>query len=281
MNRFLLTVCCALLAMPAFAQFYYQDIYTARRTEQEHAVFQANKVSKLTVKSLDARMENNNDFVCEKTFLHGYRQINALTKSNQTGASLLTTYFSEKGKLTRSVDSSYASVNTSVYIYGDAGRISAIRFSSTSGDKMDLFTYAEAHIYEYDTNGRLQKMIRRKDSLDYSTISFKTDDKGNVTEETEKAKDFTKTVYYKYDDQGQLTDIYRYNPRQKRMVADDLFDYDEQGRLSQMTTVLSNAASYNVWKYFYDDKGLITKEECYDRGKTPLGMVKFSYEFNP
>lgn len=279
MNRILLTLLFGCVILPAEAQLYYQDIYTAKQTMKDHALYVANKVSRLTLKSFDAGLQTNNDFVCEKTFRDNYRRMDALTRSNQTGSSQLTSWFNDQGQLLKSVDSSSVSVNTSIYEYDAGGRISSILFSSTSGEKIGQFAYSEVHHFEYDAGGRLKAMTRTKGRLEYSVVSFRTDEKGNVVEENERAKDFSKTVFYKYDDEGRLTDVYHYNPAKKRMVPDYMFDYDSSNRVSEMTTVLSDAAGYNVWKYFYDEKGLLSREECYDRGKTPLGMIRFTYEF--
>jgi hypothetical protein len=38
-----------------------------------------------------------------------------------------------------------------------------------------------------------------------------------------------------------------------------------------------NASNYLHWKYFYDDKGLISREECYGKKHALLGELEFDY----
>jgi len=44
-----------------------------------------------------------------------------------------------------------------------------------------------------------------------------------------------------------------------------------------MTTVNGETASYTIWRYTYDDKGLPIQEECYGKKKELLGTVRYKY----
>jgi hypothetical protein len=62
------------------------------------------------------------------------------------------------------------------------------------------------------------------------------------------------------------------------MLPDYLFDYDKNGRVIQMTQIQPNNADYLIWKYTYNDKGLKSREQVYNKKKEYMGRIEYHYE---
>ena len=258
----------------ARAQYYYQDIYNTDRTAATMAQFKANNVSFQHVKTLDANQQTDNDFICVRGTNPTFRQLRAVTQSRSSGRSVLTSTFAASGRLTRTVDSSENSISTMQYRYTPSGELAEI--DAVAKGREDKFRSTEKRRYEYDSMGRLQRLVIKKGGRDSTIVLFKTDSSGRVTEEAAPGR---QRVYYNYNAQGRLTDVLRYHPSRKRMLPDYSFEYDAQGRLAQMTVVNIQSGDYLIWQYRYDEKGLPERENCYGKGKELLGMVRYTYEF--
>jgi YD repeat-containing protein len=278
----LLGLCLLLLSGPVTAQYYYQDIYNTRRTSENMALLKEHDVKAQLVQSLDANMETDNDFQCQRLLSPTYRQMKAVTRSRATGLSIMTSTFSPQGRLTRTVDSTEGSITTIQYQYDGNGLLTGIRTTSQTRQPGNKFRFTETRNYAYDSLGRPVRMVHKKGlGNDSSLVLFKIDDKGRVTEEQEYNKTLrSPRIYYNYDEQGRLTDVLRYHPAKKRMLPDYMFEYDAQNRLQQMTTVNAETSDYTIWKYQYDEKGLPAREDCYGKEKALLGLVRYRYEFN-
>lgn len=277
-----LGVCLLLFTGRSMAQYYYQDIWNTRQTSQNMSLLKEKEVRVQEVQSLDASMNTDNDFKCQRVLGLNYRQMRSITRSPATGLSVMTSTFSAKGLLTRTVDSTESSINTTQYRYDTAGRLTEINSVSVSQVSGQKFRMTESRSYQYDAQGHLASMVHKKSlGEDSTTVLFKTDAQGRVIEEQEYGKTVrSPRIYYNYDSQGRLTDVLRYHPGKKRMLPDYMFEYDGQQRLSQMTTVNAETSNYTIWKYHYDAGGLPSKEECYGKQKELLGIVKYTYEFN-
>ncbi|RPE09164.1 hypothetical protein EGT74_19345 [Chitinophaga lutea] len=270
----LLSAALLLLLHGASAQYYYQDIYSTGQTAATMAGFKANKVSFQHVKSLDANQQTDNDFVCIRGMNPSHRQMRAVTQSSVSGRSVLISTFNTAGRLTKTVDSAVNTIGTVQYQYTADGRLGEIQ--TLSKGREDKFRMTETRRYEYDTTGRLQRLVIKKGGLDSTLVQFKTDTAGRVTEEAAPGRS---RVYYNYDAQGRLTDVLRYHPVRKRMLPDYSFEYGADGRLAQMTVINIEKGDYLIWKYSYDAKGLPAREECYGKGQELLGMIRYTYEY--
>ncbi|HEX5555277.1 MAG TPA: hypothetical protein VFX43_18700 [Chitinophagaceae bacterium] len=275
-----LVLLCFCLSVSAKAQYYFQDICNARSTMEEHHRNMSQGIHHIRIRSYDADHSMNKGFRCVKKLSGDFRHVITETGSVQTGNSVINSFFDDSGRITHTVDSTALSVNDTYYYYDHdkSRRIDSLRFYSYAAKNKDTFRFKEAHVYHYDAGGRLQKMVRRKNGKPYSVVTFDTDSAGRVIKESERGKyDTVPPKYYKYDGQGRLTDIFHYNADRQKMEPDYLFDYDEQNRLAEKTTVTMNASNYLLWKYFYDDKGLISREECYGKKHALLGELEFDY----
>lgn len=282
-KHFFLAICLLLFSGRTMAQYYYQDIWNTRQTGQNMALLKEKEVRVQDVQSLDANLESDNDFKCQRVLSSNYRQMRSITQSPATGLSIMTSTFSSRGLLTKTVDSTESSLSTVQYRYDTAGRLTEIHSVSQSLVTGQKFRTSETRTYQYNSQGHLTSMVHKKSlgGADSTTVLFKTDAQGRVIEEQEYGKNLrSPRIYYNYDSQGRLTDVLRYHTGKKRMLPDYMFEYDAQQRLSQMTTVNAETSDYTIWKYQYDDKGLPLREECYGKQKALLGMVRYKYEFN-
>jgi YD repeat-containing protein len=267
--------------LSAHAQYYYQDICNAQKTMQEHRQYREKGIRHIRIRSYDADHSPNKGFRCVKKISDDFLQVKTETASFQTGNSTIISMFDDSGRIVHTIDSTALSINDTYYYYDghDLRRIDSIRFYSYSVNGTDTFRFHEAHAYKYDDSGRLRKMLRSKNDKLYSVITFSTDSLGRVISERERGKyDTVPTEYYKYDDRGNMTDIYHYNPLRQKLEPDYLFDYDNHGRLAEKTTVTMNTNNYLLWKYFYDERGLVSREECYGKKHALLGELDFEYE---
>lgn len=273
--RILTTICLTLALGIARGQHYYQDIISTGQTAATMAQFKANKVTGQIVRSLDANQETDNDFICVRTTQAPYRTLKAVTQSRNSGRSVLTSTFSTSGRLTKTVDSTEHTISTVQYKYTEKGWLEDVE-SGVRG-REDKYRLQEKHRYEYDSTGRLLRMILRKGNADSIIVTFKTDKDGRVIEEMEPGR---QRIYYNYDAQGKLTDVLRYYPARKRMLPDYSFEYGADGKLAAMTVVTPETGDYLIWKYSYDEKGLAQREDCYGKGLELLGRIAYKYEFS-
>ncbi|ACU63711.1 hypothetical protein Cpin_6306 [Chitinophaga pinensis DSM 2588] len=269
------------LNLSVSAQFYYQDIVNTARTEANMALLKENKIVAQVVQSFDEDRNSDNDFRCTRELSPNFRQIRSVTVSRSTGYSAMTSYFNTKGKLTKTIDSTRNIITTVIYMRNTndtSGKIQEVYL--TSYEPKTKYKFTETRRYQYDQQGRLSQMIHfHGDRIeDSTTVSFTLDSLGQVSEEIESGKGSKgRRIYYKYNDQGLLSDIVRYSPTRKKMLPDYIFDYDAQNRLGAMTTVNGETATYTIWRYSYDEKGLPTQEECYGKKKELLGTVRYKY----
>lgn len=264
------------IAGKGFSQYYFQDIYNTQQTVATMALLKENKVKTQQVLTLDADLQPDRDFRCERNLNPTYRQMKTQTQSSSTGYSAMTATFGPNGQLTKTTDSSGASITTTLYRYDNGGRLQYISSTSTARDSKLRFD--ETRTYSYDPAGNLQLLTQRKGN-DSTVVAFKTDSAGHVTEELDKRRGTR--IYYNYDKSGRLTDVYRYQAAKKRMLPDYIFEYNAQGKLTKMTTVNAQTSTYTIWQYEYQPNGLPLSETCYGKGKELLGMVKYGYELNP
>lgn len=279
---FFLIAPCIGICIQVHAQYYYQDVCNARNTMEEHRQYRQLGVHTVHIRSFDYSHSLNKDFHCTRDLSADFRQVTTRTSSLQTGKSVIITDYDAAGRIVSTLDSTQASVNTTRYYYDslETTRIDSLLFDSYANNDADTFRYREKRIYRYDTSGHLTAILREKNGTPYSTVSVETDSAGNVTGEVEKGKyDSTPPVHYKYNAAGQITDIFHYNKATGKLNPDYLFDYDPSGRLLEKTVVTMNIKSYLLWKYSYNDKGLIASEACYGKKHALQGTMEFQYTY--
>jgi YD repeat-containing protein len=122
-------------------------------------------------------------------------------------------------------------------------------------------------------------MLRIKDKKDTSVVSFKLDEKGNVSEEQSIRRGVSSDpVYYYYDSNNRLTDIVRFNNKAKRLLPEYMFEYSPKNQVIQKITVPGNGSNYLIWRYQYDDRGLRVREAIFDKYKQLTGKIEYQYQ---
>jgi len=261
----------------ANAQYYYKDIIGTKETADLIKSYRNNKVSKVILNSYDAENTKNDDFYVEQVFSAPEQMLRTITRSGVTNESVLTSYADAAGNVIKTVDSSETIITTSVYNYNAEGMLQSVISNST--DTAHSINQVEEHHWQFN-NGKIERMLRIKDKKDTAYVSFKTDEKGNITEERSIRKGtISEPVYYYYDNNNRLTDIVRFNNKAKRLLPEYMFEYSPANQVIQKITVPANGSEYLIWRYQYDNKGLKIKEAVFDKHKQLTGKIEYLYQF--
>jgi hypothetical protein len=151
---------------------------------------------------------------------------------------------------------------------------------STTNDTFLSALTGEIHQYFYKPDGSPDYAYIIRNQSDTVQVNFTTDNQKLVLEETwtRRKKEIEKYYYY-YNDKQQLTDIVRFNSKSNKLLPDFVYTYNEAGNIIQMIQVPRTGNNYITWKYIYNEKGLKTTENCFNKEKQLLGTVVFSYDY--
>ena len=265
------------LSLTANAQFFYKDIWTNQQLTREFSILKNENIRTVSVKSFEDDGEPSDGFYCERKIDRNFTKSEMISRSQITQQSLLVSYYNDKGWIMRTVDSSQTSLARSDYEYDNKGRIIMITNFTRANDEAAGIT--ETHQYIYNAAGKPEKMIRKKNNADVSTVNFTIDEKGNVIEEEEVTRGIKGRKYlYYYDDKNHLTDVVHYNERAKRLLPDYMYEYNQLGQIRQMISTDDNASNYFIWKYTYNDQRLRESEKCYSKERRLLGSIQYAYK---
>lgn len=261
------------------AQYYYKDIVGTRETNSLMSLYIANGVRSVSLKSYNADGSETANFLAGQIIDPDGRTMKTVSQSGETDSSVLVSWFDEKNRLVKTVDTTGSSINTSVYEYDGQGKLTQIK--SNSEDTLKSSKEVELHLWQYDASGKPTKMTRIVNNIDTTVIQFQSDEQGNIIQETSYKKNKAdEPVYYYYDNNHHLTDIVRYNNRLKKLLPDYMFEYSDAGQVIQKITVpASHTSDYLIWRYQYDSKGLKTKEACFTNDKQLAGKIEYRYQF--
>ena len=258
------------------AQYYYRDLVAPVATSQQLQQYREQKVKSVQVSSFEGNGAPAEGFSVQQTINPAYTQITTLTKSSLAGESQLKTFYDNSGRVLRTIDTTDGSSSTSEYTYNQSGQVTTITNTSVSAGQS---REKEVHLWYYNADGKPERMIKIKNNIDTTFISFVIDDKGNIAEETSVRKGKALPgFYYYYDDKNRITDIVRYNTRVKKLLPDYMFEYNNQGQLRSMIIVPEGSDDYQRWVYQYDETGLKIKETCLNKRKQVIGRVEYSYK---
>ncbi|HEV7330805.1 MAG TPA: hypothetical protein VGN63_07190 [Flavisolibacter sp.] len=266
------------LAFPAAAQYYYKDILGTKESNNLVASYRNNSVQNVTMKSYTVNNTPLDDLSVQQFFSPVTKTLVTITKTTYQPASYMTTFFDEEGRTIKTTDSAAGNVSTTTYWYNPQGQIQSI--FTQFGDSMAVLKTDE-HIWQYGDQNRISKMLRIKNGKDTSVVSFVLDDNGNVIEEQETRR-FIKEepFYYYYDAKNRLTDIVRYNKKAARLLPEQMFEYSVRNHMIQRTMIPQNSNDYLIWRYRFNDRGLKTREEIFNKDKELTGKVEYSYTFS-
>jgi len=262
----------------AHAQFLYKDLVVTRQNNARWKLFIDNHIKSVTLKSLEADGKPTEGFMGDQQVSGDYMEMTSHTKTAGSVDGWIISRYAN-GRLIRNTDTSDTYQSTTEYQYDNEGRI--ISITNTSIETDNQVKAVEQHIWSYDPahGGRPSGMIKIKNGHDTTYVGFLVDDKGNIVEErSDRLGEALPTIRYYYDEDNRMTDIVRYSPRAKRWLPINIFEYEE-GRLKSMLVVPEDGNSfYQKWYYSYDDeKGLKTKDQCYNKLKELLGTIEYEY----
>jgi len=257
------------------AQYYYKDIMTTIKENNEFSVLKNNNIKHIKITSFDENDQPSEGFFCEKKINKNFSQSQLMTKSNITGESLLVTEYDNNGNVIKTTINTPHNTNTAEYKYDSAGHITLITTTTIADGDSSGITETREYFYQ---NGKPVKMLRKKNNFLVSTITFLSDDKGNITEETPSGNSSDKKYYYYYDDSNRLTDVVHYNKIANRLLPDYMFEYNTGFQPKQMISVDETGRNYFIWKYTYDDKKLPEIQKCFSKEKQLLGTIQYEYQ---
>lgn len=265
-----------LLTAVCHGQYYYKDLIVTGQTASQWQRFKTSRVKAVSLSSFEANGQPSEGFQGQQD-MGDLSKITTHTRTAGTPESWIIAFYTPGGWPTRIVDTSDTYRSVSEYHYDDQGRLTAIQNTSTETD--NHMKDGERHIWQYDAKGHPTGMLKIKGANDTTFVRLVPDDKGHVAEEhaTRNHIDLP-TVYYYYDDAGHLTDIVRYNVKARRLLPDYVFEY-EGDRLTSMLIVPEGSSDYQKWYYEYDEKGLKTRESCYNKQKDLMGRIEYTYKF--
>ena len=274
----LLSLALLFLSFTGSAQYYYKDILGTKESNDLVASYRNNSVQNVTMKSYTVNNTPLDDLSVQQVFSPETKTLLTITKTAYQPASYMTTFFDEEGRTVKTTDSAAGNVSTTTYQYNQQGQIQSI--FTQFGDSMAALK-TDAHIWQYDGQNRISKMLRIKNGKDTSVVTFVVDANGNVIEEQETRR-FIKEepFYYYYDAKNRLTDIVRYSKKAARLLPEQMFEYSVRNNLIQRTTIPQNSNDYLIWRYRFNDRGLKTREEIFNKDKELTGKVEYSYTFS-
>jgi YD repeat-containing protein len=256
-------------------QYYYLDIVGTKQTNQTYKLLRAFQYKRINATSFEGNAPSK-DFVLEQTITPDGRQIITRSASIGNTESFFISQY-QNNRVVKTVDSSRNAINTVLYEYDNAGRLTATH--NTSEDFDGTFKTSESHIWTYNDKGLPEKMLKIKNKTDTTLVTFTFDDQDNVAEEKWiKNHSTLENYYYYYNPKKQLTDVVRFNRKAKAMLPDFMFEYDAKGHIAQMTQTQKGTANYLVWKYLYNEDGIKQKEVVYNKQKEMLGRIEYSYQ---
>jgi YD repeat-containing protein len=274
--RFPMLIVFLLAVFSAKSQYYYKDILLTRQNQENWKSFRDLKVKQADIQSLDANNEPTAGFSCTQTFSADYSTITTYTKSSNTAASSLITYYDLNGRLIRTTDTSDTFKSTTDYMYNENGQLTSLLNNSIETDNQ--VGAIEKHLWIYEGN-QLKKMIKIKGETDTTVVNLVKDERGNIIEEKSvRYGQSLPSIYYYYDNEGRLTDIVRYNQKAGRLLPDYVFEYISD-RISSMLFVPAGSTDYQKWSYQYAVNGLKASETCYDKKKQLVVTINYNYRF--
>ncbi len=274
--KWLLTLCLSMLLTNLFSQYYFNDLVATQQANEQYKLLRGQKVKIVKATSYEPDNSITEGFLLEQDISLDGKKI-VLTAATTGGKKETSTTQYEFGKLKRSHSYTNGIDTKTEYTYTDKGAVQRIVFTTT--DTAMKSTNTEVHEWLYNESGQPVSMSKVKNKSDTTLIECIRDDQGLVVEERWKRKNRgIETYYYYYDAKKQLTDIVRFNARLKKFLPDYQYEYDDLGRVSQLTQFSLSSASYLIWKYRYTEQGLKQEESAFDKERKLVGKMVYNYE---
>ncbi|MDP4262308.1 MAG: hypothetical protein Q8941_07230 [Bacteroidota bacterium] len=277
------------ISVSLHAQYYYNDLPGTQEINNKMKAYLSARVQSVTATGYDPQGVKTTDF-------NEWQEVQAngpvLKITTRNGQTVTRVYyqFDNKTRLISTRDSAGDAQNITSYTYDASGNLVSIKTSLK--DSPDSLNETEVHQWLYNAAGKPVKMFRIMNGTDTAEYRFTLDEHGNIADETQYRKGIggdsvyyiyeNQRVYYYYDARNRITDIVRYNKKAKRLLPDIMFEYDDNNRVIQRTTVVSSTTpDYFIWRYAFDEKGLKTKEALFNKFKELKGRIEYTYSFIP
>ncbi len=259
---------------PAKSQYYYRDLISIQQINTEMAAYKKANIRKVKIKSFDDKGNLTEDLFVEKKISKDYLSAKTNTSSINTATSLIFSSFDKKGLLYKMYDTSESIAKTHNYFYDSLGNLVKTIVNSVSRDDDYVVSMSEEHLYILNQKHLPEKMFCIKNKTDSLEILFGYDENNNLA--IEKNTRTGALYYYYYDSSNRLTDIVHMHEYKKRMIADYVFEYDDQNNITQMTTIEEGSNEPTTWKYKYNGN-LKISEQAFDKDNLSLGKVEYIY----
>ncbi|HNP24299.1 MAG TPA: hypothetical protein PKM63_20765 [Panacibacter sp.] len=256
------------------AQYYYNDIVTAKQTTQQYLVLKNSGVREISAASFEADGSPTDDFTLVQQISGNGSLITTITDFPATGrAESIASY--SNNRIVKTVDTTDKIKKTTTYAY-DGDVLNSI--TTEINDEFMNNSSIEVHQYFYENN-RPVKMFLIKNSTDTTVVEFIPDEQQNIAEEHWlKKNQLTQKYFYYYNQRHQLTDVVHFNTKANQLLPDFVFEYNEDGTIRQMTQVPQGSDDYLIWLYEYDSNGLKKKERCFNKQKQLVGRIEYSFK---
>lgn len=276
-SKILFLAIASLASKTGTAQYYYKSIVQLKQTKQNFESLVKAKVKTVNVTAADAEDKPLENFKISQK-IAGQNTLITVSSAQSSQETVTTTNFNTQFYPTKITDSSVFTLSTATYTYNSMGLLQEL--SSESMDPTDSNNYAfrERQIFTYNKTGLPQKMYRIKDGSDTVEVRFIIDSIENVPaiEEWWSKGRRIEAWYYIFDSNKNLTGILRKSKR-GQLLPDYLFEYNEDGTLSNYTTVTPGTSNYKIFYYKYNDLGLKDGELILNKQKQSEGSIDYEY----
>lgn len=275
MKRLFTGVAALLISLSGYSQHYYNDIVSTQASNTTYRLLKQSNSTQVKGVSFESDDSETPNFKLQQELSRDKKKLTTTTTTSANITSVTLSIF-ENDRLKQTIDTSGGVKQVTDLKYDAEGRL--INILSQSIDPEHGGNTAEESQWFYKVDGTISHMFRIKNKVDTVKVDLVYDEKNNLAEEQWRRKNrLIETYYYYYNDNKQLTDIVRYNTKAKQMLPDFTFDYDANGRVSQMLQTLQGTAAYLLWKYTYNESGLKVKEVCFDKTKRLVGRIEYIY----
>lgn len=275
MKALILIVLGMLCFCTGFTQYWYNDVLNTTETMKRRNLLVQQHVSSVQFLSFDGSNQPIEGFNSQQVITGNGSNLTTTTTTPLSGTTRNIAEYDAKGLLKSTTDTTDGNKIRIEYYYLPSNKLGRLISSSTSDGQ---FIMKEEHIWSWNSNGKPEKMLKIKNGKDTTQVSFVFDENGNVVEEKSAIRGKEQpTVFYYYDEQNRLTDIVRFNEKAQRLLPDYIFEYDANGRIATM--LVTSEGDYQKWFYYYDEKGLKTKDECFAKTKALIGKIEYQYKY--
>ncbi len=259
-----------------YAQYYYSDILSNKLANETYISLLKNKITKIITTNIIQNQESEQKLQIIQTFSDNWSILSTESNSNINSNSNTSSYY-QNNKIIKSEGEKTNLTSYLTYEYNNENKLATIT-TATIDTSVDN-GFKEKHLFYYDAKGIISTMIKIKNNIDTTFVTFIKDDNENIIEENWLYKSkIVETYYYYYNDNKLLTDIVKFNLKAKKMLPEFLFEYDSNNKLSQMIQIPFGSSNYLIWKYTYDTRGLKQSQFCFSKNSELLGKMDYVYE---